>query len=536
MKHRRLAAVLLAAPLTLTACSGSGGGPVTAPSKATADNRPVRAGGTLTVALSADPDELDPTTSTTLVGREVFASMCSKLYDIDAGNRIVPQLATAPPRMSADGRTATIHLRSGVRFNDGTPFNAAAVKKTLDRDRTWSKSARSADLAAVSKVTAVGPDTVRLSLSRPFTPLAGILSDRAGMILSPAQLDRLGNDDFGTHPVCVGPFSFANRVSGSEIVVKRSPYFYDRSQVKLNEVDYKIIVDPNVRDANLKSGDVQVADNLATTSVADLKADKAVRVVAGGGLGYGDIDINIGDAHGSTQKPGTVGTPLARHPQLRQAFELALDRQDINKAVFNGLYQPDCSPLPLDSRYRARTTCLPHDLAEAKSLVAASGAHTPIPVTMAVPDDSTNERLGQVIQSMTKAAGFDVRIRPLDFATELAQAAQGRFDTMLDAWSGRIDPDGDLSALVTSRGAINYSGLSDPVIDSAVTKASETTDTARRTALYASVVRQLQRQRGQIYLYHSEYYLGIAKNVARVGYYADGIPRFTTAGFVSGAK
>ncbi len=537
MRIRRLTAVLMAAPLTLAACSGSGStGHVAAPSKATTDNRPVKNGGKLTVALSADPDALDPATSTTLVGREVFASMCQKLYDIDSSSHLVPQLATALPQMSADGKTATIKLRTGVKFNDGTTLDAAAVKKTLDRDRTWSKSARQSDLAAVSKVTVVDPATVRLTLSRAFTPLTAQLADRAGMILSPAALGKLGDDNFGTAPVCAGPFQFASRTSGSEIVVKRSPYFYDKSKVKLDEIDYKIIVDPNVRAANLKSGDVQVADNLATTSVAGLKSDPDTKVVAGGGLGYGNVEINIGNANGSTEKAGPVDTALGKSPQLRQAFELALDRSAINKAVFNGLNQPDCSPLPLDSQFRTKTTCSSLNVAQAKSLVAKSGVKTPIPVSMMVPDDSTDERLGQVIQSMTKAAGFAVTIKPIDFATELAQAASGKFDTMVDAWSGRVDPDGNLSNLVTSRGAVNYSGVSDPGVDNPIKQAAAITDVQQRSALYAKAVARLQQLRGLIYLYHSEYYLGLNKNIAGVGYYADGIPRFITAGYATGAK
>ncbi len=113
------------------------------------------------MALSADPDALDPSTSTTLIGREVFTSLCEKLYDIDANSTIVPQLASGLPTMSADGKTATIKLRGGVKFNDGTAFDAAAVKKSLDRHRTWKKSARISDLAAVSKVDVVDPSTVK---------------------------------------------------------------------------------------------------------------------------------------------------------------------------------------------------------------------------------------------------------------------------------------------------------------------------------------------------------------------------------------
>ncbi|NJP97178.1 ABC transporter substrate-binding protein, partial [Nonomuraea sp. FMUSA5-5] len=258
----KVVAALVTLPLALAACGGGGtSNTPAAPSSiagASADHRSVKAGGTLNIALNADPDVLDPSISTTLVGREVFANMCEKLYDIDASSTLVPQLAAALPELSDGGKEVTIKLREGVKFNDGTAFDAEAVKKSLDRHRTWEKSARQADLAAVSKVEVVDPATVKLTLTQPFTPLTAQLADRAGMIMSPKALDAEG-DNFGASPVCVGPFKFASRTSGSQITLEKSADYYDAAKVKLDKLVYKIIVDPNVRAANLKSGDVQVA-------------------------------------------------------------------------------------------------------------------------------------------------------------------------------------------------------------------------------------------------------------------------------------
>ncbi|MDN3358064.1 ABC transporter substrate-binding protein [Actinomadura sp. DC4] len=531
---RKPVAALAALPLILAAaCSGGGGSAKPSVSGAAADTRAVKNGGTLTMALSADPDALDPSTSTTLLGREVFTSICEKLYDIDASATIVPQLATALPDVSKDGRTVTIKLRTGVKFNDGTAFDAAAVKKSLDRHRTYKKSARIADLAAVKSVDVVDPATVRLTLSRPFTPLTAQLADRAGMIMSPKALDAEG-DDFGANPVCVGPFTFASRTSGNQIVVDRAPDYYDASKVKLDKVIYKIIVDPNVRAANLKSGDVQAAEELDNTTVAGVQADPNLRVVSGGGLGNYGVEINIGNVKGSTEKPGQVNTPLGRSPALRQAFELSLDRATINKAVYNSLNQPDCSPLPLNSPYRSKSlTCPARDVARAKQLVATSGIKPPIPVKLTVPNNAANERLGQVIQQMAKETGFAVSVQPIDFATSLEQAAAGKFDVLATGWSGRIDPDGDLSGLITTGGKNNYAGMSDPGIDDPIAQAAASSDAAQRTQLYAKAIQRAADLRGMIYLYHNLYYLGTRKNVAGIRYYADGLPRLGTAGYTA---
>jgi peptide/nickel transport system substrate-binding protein len=531
---RRLVAVAAVLPLVLAACSGGGSTSKPKISGAAADNRAVKNGGTLTMALSADPDALDPTTSTTLLGREVFTSICEKLYDIDANAKLVPQLASALPDVSKDGKTVTIKLRSGVRFNDGTAFDAAAVKKSLDRHRTLKDSARAPDLAAVKSVAVADPSTVKISLSRPFTPLTAQLADRAGMIMSPKALDAEGGN-FGAHPVCVGPFTFTSRTSGNQIVVDRSPYYYDKAKVKLDRVVYKIIVDPNVRAANLKSGDVQAAEELATTTVAGVQADPNLRVISGGGLGNYGIEINIGNVKGSTEKYGQVSTPLGKSPELRQAFELSLDRAAINKTVYNGLDQPDCNPLPLNSPFRSKTaTCPSRDVAQARQLVATSGIKPPIPVKLMVPNDATNERLGQVIQQMTKETGFNVSVQPIDFATGLDQGAAGTFEAMLTGWSGRIDPDGDLSGLITTGGHNNFAGMSDPGIDDPIQQAAAVQDPAQRTALYDKAIQRAAQLRGMIYLYHNLYYLGMRKDVAGIRYYADGLPRLGTAGFAAG--
>jgi len=178
---------------------------------------------TLTIALNQDPDALDPTLSRTYVGRIVFAQICEKLYEIDEKLNIAPQLAAALPAVSDGGKTVTIKLRSGVKFNDGTPFTAEAMKVSLDRHREMKGSNRRSELDSVNAVEVVDPLTIRLRLKAPFSPLTAQLADRAGMPMSPAALEKLG-EKFGTAPVCVGPWQFVERVPQDRIVVERSPH------------------------------------------------------------------------------------------------------------------------------------------------------------------------------------------------------------------------------------------------------------------------------------------------------------------------
>ena len=142
----------------------------------------IKNGGTLTVGLAEDPDALDPTVARTFVGRMVFAHMCQKLYDLDKNLNIVPQLADGMPQVSKDKLTYTIKIRSGIKFNDGTPLTGAAVKETLDRYLTFPGSVRKSEISSIASIDASG-NTVTLHLSAPFSPLTAQLADRSGMIL-----------------------------------------------------------------------------------------------------------------------------------------------------------------------------------------------------------------------------------------------------------------------------------------------------------------------------------------------------------------
>src|SRR6266545_3378673 len=308
---RRAAVLALATALTGSgaACSSIGSN---TPAPSQSAERPARQGGTLRVALSAEPDKLDPTLARTLVGRTVFNAICEKLYDVDAKLAVVPQLAAALPEFSSDGKTVTVKIRSGVKFADGTPLDAAAVKTSLDRHMTLSGPARKSELSSVASVEVTDPSTVSIKLKMPFVPLTAVLADRAGMILSPTAL-KAGDDKFATNPVCVGPYKFATRIAQDRIEVVKDPNYYD------------------------------------ATKVDSLKADPNLRLLTSDSLGYQGITVNLGNVAGVGKPAGTLAAPyagpMATNAKVRQAFEMSLDRDAINTVVFRGQFTPTCSPI-----------------------------------------------------------------------------------------------------------------------------------------------------------------------------------------------
>jgi peptide/nickel transport system substrate-binding protein len=487
------------------------------------------AGGTLTVGLAEDPDALDPTLARTFVGRIVFTSLCEKLYDINAKLDIVPQLAASLPKISGDGKTVTIKLRRGIKFNDGTPLNADAVKQSLERHKTLARSARASELTPLDTVTTSGAYTVVLHLANAFAPLTSLLADRSGMILSPKALSSGGA--FSANPVCVGPFSFVSRAAGDRIVLKKSSFYYAKKKVKLAGIVYRIINEPSAAAANLRSHDVDIAERLASTNLPSIRSDKSLRLMKTTTLGYQGLTINIGNKNGLRNPYQNVGTPLAKHPGLREALELSLDRKVINRVVLGGTALPDCSPVsPVQKFWRdPKLKCPARNLARAKRLVAQSGERTPIPVKLMIGTDTVAARLGQVIQSEARDAGFAVDLVPTEFTTSLNRADAGSFDVFAVGFSGRVDPDGTNYGFVHTGGSLNDSGYSNARVDRLLDQARASTSQAKRRALYNQAFGIVLKDRPLIYLWHPQNFTGVSKRVKGVQVYGDGLVRVAFA-------
>lgn len=500
------------------------------------DERAVKAGGTLRYALDGEPGNLDPTLFNSLPGRIVFNAICEKLYDVNEKMEVVPQLAAAMPEVSADGLTAKVKLRTGLRFADGTTLDAAAVKTSLDRHRTLQGSLRKTELANVAEVTVVDPATTEFRLSKPYSPLSAMLADRPGMIMSPAALAAKGTA-FGTAPVCIGPFKFATHVAQDRVDVVKDPNYYDADKVKLDKVVFKIIPDANVRFNNLRSGDIDVMNNVSPINVDELKGLPGLRVIITDSLGYQGITFNTGNANGVGKDPGPLAAPyagpLATDSRVRRAFMLSIDREALSRTVFRGQYAPDCGPIsaasPLSSP--ASQACPKHDPTEAKRLLGEAGVATPLKISMVIGNTPDGRRIGEAIKSMTAEGGFEVQLEPTEFASSLDLAAAGKFQAYQIGWSGRVDPDGNIADFVQTRGPQNRGGYSNPDVDTWINEARTTTNPETRRDLYGKIVTKLQQDAPLIYLWRQKNILGLTTKIAQVKMYGDGIVRFATAGF-----
>ncbi|HUJ77339.1 MAG TPA: ABC transporter substrate-binding protein [bacterium] len=480
---------------------------------------------TLRVALNQDPDILDPSLARSYVGRIIFANMCEKLYDVDAQGNLIPQLAAGMPAVSNGGKTLEIRLRPGLLFNDGTPVTAEALKLSLERHKDIKGSARKSELSLMSSVEVVNPLTVRMQLSKPFAPLVATLADRAGMILAPAAVKELG-ERFGTHPVCVGPWMFTERVPQARIVLDKSPYYYDKTTPRVDRIEFRIIPDDAVRLANLRSGDIDMMHRVPPTEIKHLKDDASLGLSEVVGPGYVGLTINIANKEGRTKPPVTLDTPLAKSVLVRRALDLSIDRTVLNQVVFDGLFVAGCTPLaPNSPFYPKDIQCPTRDVAKAKALLAQAGFANGVKAELTVTNDPINNQVGQVIQGMAKDAGFDLTLRPVEFASMLDGLDAGRFQIDLLGWSGRPDPDGNIEVFQACHGSLNYSNTCNPDITALIDKAREASDFKARYALYDEAIHKMLEQESIIYLYHEQYIVAFSSKVQ--GYVAtpDGLIR-----------
>jgi peptide/nickel transport system substrate-binding protein len=491
----------------------------------------VRQGGKLVMALSAEPDKLDPTLARSLVGRYVFESICEKLYDVDAQARIVPQLATALPTVSADGLTVTIPVRDGVKFADGTPLDAAAVKTTLERNLTLKQSGRKGELGPITSVDAPDARTAVVHLKTPFAPLTSALADRAGMIMSPTALQALGQN-FSSAPVCVGPFKLTKRVPQNSIELSKDPNYYDAAKVHLDSISYRIITDANIRAANLRSGDVQVADTLSAQDVPRLRGEKSLSVLQSLSLGYQGVTFNVGNVDGVGTPAKKIDRPSAQDPRVRQAFDYAIDRAALVKVVFNDLNVVACSPISPKSEFTspAAQQCRSHDPAKAKQLLAEAGVKAPYPITMITANNPDSLRFAQALQSLVKDGGFALKIAPVEFASLLDQQDRGDFELLALGWSGRPDPDANITNFVGTGASQNVAGYNDPSLDAVLDKARQSQDLAQRRDLYAQAVAKIQAADPLVYLYRQRNLTGVSNTVKGVQVFPDGVVRMAFAG------
>jgi peptide/nickel transport system substrate-binding protein len=468
----------------------------------------------LRIGLNDDPDALDPTISRAYTGRLVFAALCDKLFDVTPELKIVPQLATGY-EWGPDHKSIVIKLRPGVRFQDGEPFNAEAVTFNIERHQTTPGSFRKSEIAEIQSVEVVNDLTVRFHLSQPLVPLLAALTDRAGMMVSPKAAKASG-DKFGTQPVCAGPYKFVQRVAQGKIVLEKVADYWDQKSFAIDRVEFVPITDSSSRLASLRSGDLQMIERVSPTDLAEIRGDSKLKVTGIPELGYQMIPLNV--ANGPKSKAFS-------DVRVRQALDLAIDRETLVKTVFGGEYIAGNQFIsPANPYYDKKVPVAKRDLARARQLLKDAGQPS-FSFTLVVPPERDRQEASLILQAMWAEAGITANLQTQENVTMLQSGRKGDFEAYFTFWSGRPDPDGNVYTFATCKGAQNDQHYCNTDVDALLTKARQVAEPAERKKLYDQATEIMAREVPRLILWHRRVFTGFSTRVSGFTPYPDGIIR-----------
>lgn len=385
--------LMIAAAVALTAFASCMSGDAVAQKKTT-----------LTIGITLEPPHLDPTAgAAAAIDNVVYANLFEGLTRIDESGAVRPQLATGWD-VSDDGLVYTFHLKPGVKFHDGSDFDASDVVFSLDRARAPdSVNAQKPLFAAIDKVEAVDPATVRVSLSRPEGSLLFNLGWGDAVIVDPASAATNRTDPVGT-----GPFKFVRWVKGDRIDLEAVA-----PDAPLRKVTFKVVPDPSAQVAALKAGDIDAVSVLnAPEAVIAFQADP-------------DFEVAIGSTEGETiLAMNNTRAPLD-DVRVRRAIAHAIDRRAIIDGAMFGFGTPIGTHFaPHHPAYVDLTAKSAYDPETAKALLGEAGAEN-LKLTLKLPPPSYARRGGEIIAAQLEAVGIDVEIIPVEWAQWLEQVFRG---------------------------------------------------------------------------------------------------------------
>lgn len=516
------AAVALSSVIVLAGCGSATGNSNTTTSSS---------GKTLIFGRGGDSVKLDPAdvtdTESVRVTRQIYESLLSDkpgTFDLTEG------LATKW-EVSDDGRKWTFHLRQSVNFQDGTPFNADAVVFNFNRWMDKTNPYHKGDFEyfatmfgglkgdpgfVIQDVKKVDEATVEFDLAHPFAPFLADLSMPAFAIASPKDIQD-HNGDISHSPVGTGPFEFVSWTPNDKIVLKKNPNYWEKGLPHLDKVVFQVIKDNESRLNALRNGELDMMVGLNPSDTASVKANQNLQLFTLPSNNVGYLALN-------TQKK-----PFD-DPRVRQAINMAIDKQALIDAYYNGQAVPAASVLPpVMWGNDPSIQSYPVDTNKAKQLLAsagyANGFKTELwAMPVARPYMPDPEKIAGAIQADLQEIGIDAKIVSYDWATYLKKLSRGEHTMALIGGTGdNGDPDDFLYLQLDSDNAKvpaqNFAFYKNPDVHKLFIQAQQETDQNKRAALYMKAEQIIYKDAPWVPLVHSTPEMAAYKNV--IGFVPD---------------
>jgi 4-phytase/acid phosphatase/peptide/nickel transport system substrate-binding protein len=454
-------------------------------------------GGSITVGLELDIAGFDPlkvgvfdTASFTAA-----AAIFDTLTGLDDKGEVKPKLALSWTH-SDDFKTWTFKLRPGVKFHDGTPFNAEAYKANFDRQKDPANKCRCAFyIASIHDVQAPDDLTVVYNLTDPSVNLPAVLTIQStnNVVQSPTAWKTKG-DDYNRNPVGTGPYVLKSWTAGDRLVLEKNPDYWDKGHPYLDRIVLKPLPDAQSRFASLQSGEADIVwdDEADADNIQKAEKDSKLKVHTYAGSGASVYAFN------------TKVAPFD-DVRVRQALVMAIDRKKMSQAITNGLSRPATNPYGDGSWVKCKDDgALPNDIEKAKALIKDYGK--PVDFKMIVSATPRGRTVGQVLQQFWKQVGANMEIEQIDQATIVPRAFMRQFQ--LTPWRivDLADPDPQMYANFHTGSPVALANYSNPELDHLLEHARVTADTEKRIVDYCAAGRLINQEAIWFWTFQNTYY------------------------------
>jgi peptide/nickel transport system substrate-binding protein len=390
----------------------------------------------LTIGIGIDADTLNPQEQTT----GLIINMVTLLYDTylyaTPDGKLEPRLATKY-EVSRDGLTWTFHLRQGVKFSDGTPFNAKAAKLSWDRllDPKFRVPLRST-ISMVNECVVVDDSTIQLKLKCPFVPLDSTLSVVHTSVISPAAIEKDG-EDVRNHPVGAGPYKLSEWVKGDRIVMVRNDDYWG-PKATVEKIIWKVVPDVSTREAMLRAGQIDICYKPSPANVAALKTDPKIKV---------EMPLDTRTIYMALRGD----RPAFKDKRVRQAFNYAVDKKAIvKKILFDTAERMDGAVSPMLFGYAKMEPQYDYNPEKAKQLLKEANFDFNQTIRIASPQGRFlfDTQVAAAVLAYIQAIGVKAELRVYDWPTYIAAVCvvdNPQMDMSLVSWGSAImDADGAL--------------------------------------------------------------------------------------------
>jgi peptide/nickel transport system substrate-binding protein len=472
--------------------SGCGGGSTGGGSKQ---------GDKLTVAIGIDPDTIDPMRQTTTTVQNIVQMVVETLVHVDTDGKVQPLLATSW-QTASDGLSWTFTLRSGIQFTDGEPFNAAAAKASLDRDLTPGNTCPlCGPFRSVKSIDAVDETHLRLNLKQPVAPLLGLLTEVTFGFVAPNTIQQ-GTDTFKDQekPVGTGPYLLTDRVKGDHVTLSRNDKYWG-TKPNYKTQQFKIVPEAASREALVRAGQADVILLPPVSDIPAMQKDSTLKVI----LAPGDRTIFLAF---NTQDPVQ---PLLQKPEVRQALNYAVNKDQIVKSILFGAATPMDAPMAQSLFGYCKVGSYDYDPNKAKQMLAAAGASN-LSIKFVAPTGRYIQdfQAAQAIANDLSAVGVKLDgPRTMDWPTYLGTInvppAKASVDLHLLGWApGYLDASQAMVQFQSTSwppAGLATSYYKNPQVDSLLAKANSESDSAARKSDYCTASKLIWSDAPWIFLW-----------------------------------